>query len=729
MQQARLASLQAQELQAELQQASRSKKESEAYFQKHHRLWQAEKAQLENHVEMLSEQLAKLQGEGSTAALTAKLQEQERFRDDLAREFQAFKMHEKAAKTKLVQELGALREEMKEKKEAFAHFLREKADFEAILVSKDSEIASKEQQLREAREGAVMLGEETRRLVEYKEKFDRLSVLHEELKRTIVKLETSIKTGNFAGLGAEMIVSLDDPLFRKVRESPSQASNNSRLSTSKAKHPDQTLDSAHFSYLRPPFAALLQDTLPDSTVQAQYEPPFGNWLETTIRGILDSKWYEHLECMEEAGRKPSRMADFVYGWTGHFMIDENTRQIRPLERWQKESADHLRLTLLLGVKHEMAKRIWEISTFREFLLEELTVDELSFFLHCRFLLFEGPQLSTTLGRVKHLHYVSLLKAREVVDTIMSKLPDKLLGDIRALLSEHTRNKHDELQIESSLVLRVLLEYYRKEKIAKYKGLKQLFADAEATESGVDFFGFRSIVENVKWDISEVQIAAFYRDCWTAGCGVIDFPTFVLVSNEHCFFLKSLRLKGLHKEPPLGADNLIAKRESPSAELMSRIYELWQANSASLALLKEGIVQMGQPDLLHTIAKLEGYIKKKGQAPPEEYNGWSIYEAIRHIWVILLRLDLSFGEYNALVRPILSRAEDYSNGAMVAQVEDLVKAAGLFIRKVNALKVEKFTLAAAARRIQRRWRKAKADKSPQADKSPLPRNRGRKPTRS
>lgn len=680
---------------------------------------------------MLSEQLAKLQGEGSTAALSARLQEQERFRDELAREFQAFKLHEKTAKTRLVQELGALREEMKEKKEAFAHFLREKAEFEAILASKDFETARKTEQVREAREGAAMLGEETRKLVEYKEKFERLSVLHEELKRTIVKLETSIKTGNFAGVGAEMIVSLDDPLFRKIRENPSQISNNSRLSTSKPKRsdPDQTFDPAHFSYLRPTFAALLQDPLPDATTQAQYEPPFGNWLETTIRGILDSKWYEHLGCMEEMGRKPSRMADFVYGWTGHFMIDENTRQIRPLERWQKESADHLRLTLLLGVKHEMAKRIWEISTFREFLLEELTIDELSFFLHCRFLLFEGPQLSQPLGRVKHLHYVSLLKAREVVDTVMSKLPDKLLGDVRALLSEHTRNKHDELQIESSLVLRVLLEYYRKEKVAKGKGLKQLFVEAEAAESGVDFFGFRSIVENVKWDISEVQIAAFYRDCWTAGCGVIDFPTFLLVSNEHCFFLKSLRLKGLHKEPPLGADNLIAKRESPSAELMSRVYELWQTNSASLALLKEGITQMGQPELLHTLVKLEGYIKKKGQAPPEEYNGWSIYEAMRHIWVMLLRLDLSFGEYNALVRPILSSAEDYSSGAMVVQVEALVKAAGLFARKVNALKVERFTLAAAARRIQRRWRQAKAEKSPQADKSPLPRNRGRKPTRS
>lgn len=715
-------------MQADLQQISRSKKESEAYFQKHHREWQAEKAQLENHIEMLSEQLAKLQGEGSAAVLAVKLQEQERFREDLGKEYQAYRQHEKAAKIKLVQELGALREEMKEKKAVFEHFQREKSDFELKLASKDLEIALRDEKLHETREGAIMLSEETRGLVEYKEKYERLSVLHDEVKKTIVKLETSIKTGNFAALGAEMIVGLDDPLFRKVREQPSQSSNNTRLSTSKRTDSDPAIDPAHFSYLRPSFAAFITDTIPDTAGQAQYEPPFGNWLETTIRGILDSKYYEHLMCSEESGRKPSRMADFVYGWTGHFMIDENSRQIRPLERWQKESADRLRLTLLLGVKHEMAKRIWEISTFREFILEELTIDELSFFLHCRFLLFEGPQLAQPLGRVKHLHYISLQKAREVVDTIMNKLPDKQLGDIRALLSEHTRNKHAELQIESSLVLRVLLEYYRKEKLAKYKGLKQLFTDVEATESKVDFFGFRSIVENMKWDISEVQIAAFYRDCWTAGCGVIDFSTFVLVSNENCFFLKSLRLKGLHKEPPLGADNLIAKRESASAELMSRIYELWQANSSSLSLLKEGITQMGQPELLHALVKLEGYIKKKGQAPPEEYNGWSIYEAMRHIWVMVLRLDLSFGECNTLVRPLLSNAEDYSNGAVVTQVQDLIKAAGLFVRKLNALKVERFTLAAAARRIQRRWRKNKADKSPAAEKSPQTHNRGRKPTR-
>ena len=647
--------------------------------------------------------------------MQGKIEQQRKDLEALVKEFQMYKQQQAAVRTKLVQELGTLREEMKEKKDAFALFLLEKRSFEEKLVEKETEIKNWMEKTTEMKENALMLGEEMRKFIEFKEKYERLNVLHEDLKKTLNKLETGIKSGNLTGIGAEMIVSLDDPLFKKVREEPAKIDHTTRLTGSRPKPSDPpSLDPSHFSYLRPSFAFLITDIIPENTPEMQYEPPFSGWLECTIRGILDSKYYEHLSCTEEQGRSPSRMADFVYGWMGHFTIDENTRQIRQLERWQKENADRMRLMLLLGVKHEMAKRVWEISTFRELLLEELTTDELSFYLHCRFLLFDGPQLALVLGRMKPLHYVSLVKARDVVDVVMAKLPEKVLGDVKAMLSEHTRNKHDELQIEASLVLRVMLEYYRKEKVTKYKGLKQLFSDCE-NAGGVDFFAFRTIVENIKWDLSEVQLSSFFRDCWTAGSGQIDLSTFLLVSNEHCYFQRSLRLKGIYKEPPLGADNMIAKRESLSAELMSRVYDLWQGSSTAIGLIKEGVVQMGQPELVHVMMKVEGYIKKKGQSPPEEYYGWSIYDAMRHLYLLILRLDVVFGECNAKARPVLSRGDEYSNDNIIAQLKDMITAADLFVRRINAMRVERFALAHAARRIQRRWRKTKVEKSPQSRK--------------
>jgi hypothetical protein len=46
---------------------------------------------------------------------------------------------------------------------------------------------------------------------------------------------------------------------------------------------------------------------------------------------------------------------------------------------------------------------------------------------------------------------------------------------------------------------------------------------------------------------------------------------------------------------------------------------------------------------------------------------------------------------------------------VKQAKDLVLAAGLFIKRLNALRVERFTVASAARRIQKTWRKKQAAK--------------------
>ena len=44
-----------------------------------------------------------------------------------------------------------------------------------------------------------------------------------------------------------------------------------------------------------------------------------------------------------------------------------------------------------------------------------------------------------------------------------------------------------------------------------------------------------------------------------------------------------------------------------------------------------------------------------------------------------------------------------------QAKDLVLAADLFIKRLNALRVERFTVASAARRIQKTWRKKQAAK--------------------
>jgi hypothetical protein len=43
------------------------------------------------------------------------------------------------------------------------------------------------------------------------------------------------------------------------------------------------------------------------------------------------------------------------------------------------------------------------------------------------------------------------------------------------------------------------------------------------------------------EVSDIDLAALYRDAWTAGIGVVNFDSFFLVANEKIFFLKTIRM--------------------------------------------------------------------------------------------------------------------------------------------------------------------------------------------
>ena len=107
--------------------------------------------------------------------------------------------------------------------------------------------------------------------------------------------------------------------------------------------------------------------------------------------------------------------------------------------------------------------MWEIYTFREFLMEEMALDELGFYLHTRFLLFRGPQLSYSAGKYSMAHFFPLDRVFKVCDSVMFKLAKEEIEEFKALLRTKAKEKGLVPHIESSLALRLMLEYYRREK--------------------------------------------------------------------------------------------------------------------------------------------------------------------------------------------------------------------------------------------------------------------------
>ena len=59
-------------------------------------------------------------------------------------------------------------------------------------------------------------------------------------------------------------------------------------------------------------------------------------------------------------------------------------------------------------------------TFKEFLAEKCQNDEIYFYLHCRFLLFKGPELADTSNTFRYIHLVSLKFAEDLVELILQR---------------------------------------------------------------------------------------------------------------------------------------------------------------------------------------------------------------------------------------------------------------------------------------------------------------------
>ena len=81
----------------------------------------------------------------------------------------------------------------------------------------------------------------------------------------------------------------------------------------------------------------------------KFDPPYAEWLYSTCRGIMDSKYNEYLLYEDFNFTNISRLTDFTYSWIGRFCVDQMTRAIRYLEFDEREQADKLRLQFAIGM--------------------------------------------------------------------------------------------------------------------------------------------------------------------------------------------------------------------------------------------------------------------------------------------------------------------------------------------------------------------------------------------
>lgn len=136
-----------------------------------------------------------------------------------------------------------------------------------------------------------------------KRNFDALKSDFDQLKLAIIEGKD---TSHFE---LEVMVPLNDPIFDVSKSTSGLFFNHKASAKSPTPETIESLNLSKFKYSRPSMAQIIG--IPD-THQARYSPPFPNWINIVIRGIYDSKFFEHLICGASPFRLPSRFPDFVH---------------------------------------------------------------------------------------------------------------------------------------------------------------------------------------------------------------------------------------------------------------------------------------------------------------------------------------------------------------------------------------------------------------------------------
>jgi len=321
-----------------------------------------------------------------------------------------------------------------------------------------------------------------------------------------------------------------------------------------------SIDLTKFSYYKPSFFSLIEskykqfdiigskskkpnvfdlitDTMNRSKEAASEDLVFPSHFIAIIRGILDSKWNEFM--YYENSHYYSKFPDFCYSWLGKFEINPESRSVIPSNN---QDPDEDRCQFLKHLIHPVIDKHWESITFRDFLEEKSSLDEVYFYLYCRFLMFKSPQLEHSQGKYCFIHYVNLDIVNELIEVIFKSFDEETVNFLKKKLKSKAKIKPNSVLIDSGFVLRIFLEYYRLERKHRFKLLQELFLIKAQNKMYIKYEEFKQIVDSFQTESSDLEKAQLFRECYNVGHGKIDIEIIFLVFSENNFFIKTVKTR-------------------------------------------------------------------------------------------------------------------------------------------------------------------------------------------
>lgn len=302
-----------------------------------------------------------------------------------------------------------------------------------------------------------------------------------------------------------------------------------------------SLNLQKFTYSKPSYRSLISELLPTESTKVSYVPPYPTWVNVTIRAIFDSYTAEAIFSYGKSANL-IQFPEFVYSWLGNFTVDSSTHRVRQIAYSERETGvPTARLNLYLCLELSASKKFWELQVFKEFLDEICAVDELIFFLHARRILFSGPQLNHPAAISCPIHFISRDSAFEALEKILYQFKPDQRTLLKEKLVEYAKSVHkDGMALDSVMVLRVLLEYYRKQKkenIAKFSEIyKSVKSTKEILDENATFEDFKNMMLTLfDPEINQIDLVKLYRDSYVAGGSKSNINSILTIFNESHFY--------------------------------------------------------------------------------------------------------------------------------------------------------------------------------------------------
>ncbi len=406
---------------------------------------------------------------------------------------------------------------------------------------------------------------------------------------------------------------------------------------------------------KPTFYGLIEDEYNKFKDLVDVDPednlyPLNRTYLAIIRGILDSKYNEFLYF--DNPRQMSSFPEFVYSWFNTFYICPVRKNVQTIDTNNKEDAQKRRVGLYKFLTDPKLERTWDVALFKDFLDEKYSSDEIFFYLHCRYQIFRSPQLSNLAGALTPIHWVHLTVCEGVLKHMFKNMEQEQYESLLASFKERVREKKKKTFVDSSLVLKVLLETYRQQKRSKLENIRESFVKVAyegLNRFEVSFADFKNIMDLHYPGASEVEKLRLYREAWCIGNGALDFKTFTIAASESNFFLSMLKTEMIADMPFVNEKIADEEEEHRTSQRIKQVKEFIESKysqlSDSISKTQDWAATLGIESLIREMNYLVKMINLSSTGSHEVYNLHEVYSNFTK----LTKLASDVQRYYALIQ--------------------------------------------------------------------------------